>query len=144
MEKENEKKYFICEICHQLTPTECEGSEPNTCADCMPLYIDKPKTKDLRVEGKLDDVFVISSFEKPLRTQISSLKHELKVYRVALRKMANQLNHVYDYEGCVYGDELGNKCKDEKSLTELYLKDAEENLAELEEIFKEVDENNGK
>lgn len=33
-------KYFICEICKNETPIECEGSEPNTCADCMPLDID--------------------------------------------------------------------------------------------------------
>ncbi len=144
MEKENEKKYFICEICHQLTPTECEGSEPNTCADCMPLYIDKPKTIDLRAKEMFNDVFVTSSYEKSLGAEISSLKHELRVYRVALRKMANQLNDIYDCEGCVYGDDLGNKCKDEKGLAELYLKDAEENLAELEKIFKEVDENDGK
>lgn len=31
------KKGFVCEICHCLTPVECEGSEPNTCAMCMPL-----------------------------------------------------------------------------------------------------------
>lgn len=31
------KKSFICEICHCETPVECEGSEPNTCAMCMPL-----------------------------------------------------------------------------------------------------------
>lgn len=31
------KTHFICEICHCITPIECEGSEPNTCADCMPL-----------------------------------------------------------------------------------------------------------
>lgn len=29
--------YFNCEICHQLTPIKCEGSEPNTCAMCMPI-----------------------------------------------------------------------------------------------------------
>ena len=29
--------YFVCEICHSVTPIECEGSEPNTCAMCMPL-----------------------------------------------------------------------------------------------------------
>jgi hypothetical protein len=28
---------FLCEICGCLTPYECEGSEPNTCAMCMPL-----------------------------------------------------------------------------------------------------------
>lgn len=28
---------FTCEICKCLTPNECEGSEPNTCAMCMPL-----------------------------------------------------------------------------------------------------------
>lgn len=31
------KKNFICEICHCETPVECEGSEPNTCAMCMPI-----------------------------------------------------------------------------------------------------------
>lgn len=31
------KDAFICEICHCVTPFECEGSEPNTCADCMPI-----------------------------------------------------------------------------------------------------------
>lgn len=33
-------KNFICEICHCVTPIECEGSEPNTCAACMPLISD--------------------------------------------------------------------------------------------------------
>ena len=28
---------FFCEICGGYTPFECEGSEPNTCAMCMPL-----------------------------------------------------------------------------------------------------------
>ena len=32
------KTHFICEICHCKTPKSCEGSEPNTCAMCMPLY----------------------------------------------------------------------------------------------------------
>ena len=36
------KKYFICEICHCKTPIACEGSEPNTCADCMPIRDDFP------------------------------------------------------------------------------------------------------
>lgn len=27
-------KWFICEICKELTPIECEGKEPNVCADC--------------------------------------------------------------------------------------------------------------
>ena len=31
------KKTFICEICHCETPIECEGSEQNTCAMCMPI-----------------------------------------------------------------------------------------------------------
>lgn len=30
-------KTFICEICGEKTPIECEGSEPNTCAECMPI-----------------------------------------------------------------------------------------------------------
>lgn len=29
---------FTCEICKCVTPKRCEGSEPNTCADCMPLF----------------------------------------------------------------------------------------------------------
>lgn len=28
---------FICEICGEETPISCEGSEPHTCAMCMPL-----------------------------------------------------------------------------------------------------------
>ena len=35
------KKYFICEICGEKTPIECEGSEPNTCAMCMPIDFGK-------------------------------------------------------------------------------------------------------
>ena len=31
------KNSFTCEICKCLTPNKCEGSEPNTCAMCMPL-----------------------------------------------------------------------------------------------------------
>ena len=31
------QKFFICEICGEKTPKDCEGSEPNTCAMCMPL-----------------------------------------------------------------------------------------------------------
>lgn len=33
----SKKRKFVCEICKQKTPVKCEGSEPNTCADCMPL-----------------------------------------------------------------------------------------------------------
>ena len=35
--KNYKKTHFICEICKCLTPVECEGSEPNTCAMCMPI-----------------------------------------------------------------------------------------------------------
>lgn len=35
--KNYKKTHFLCEICGCLTPYECEGSEPNTCAMCMPL-----------------------------------------------------------------------------------------------------------
>ena len=35
--KKYKKTHFLCEICGCLTPYECEGSEPNTCAMCMPL-----------------------------------------------------------------------------------------------------------
>lgn len=35
--KNYKKTHFLCEICGCLTPVECEGSEPNTCAMCMPL-----------------------------------------------------------------------------------------------------------
>ena len=27
---------FKCEICGEITPKECEGGEPNVCADCVP------------------------------------------------------------------------------------------------------------
>lgn len=30
-------EYFICEICGEETPKECEGSFENTCAMCMPI-----------------------------------------------------------------------------------------------------------
>lgn len=29
--------YFHCEICGEKTPVDCEGCEPNTCEDCMPI-----------------------------------------------------------------------------------------------------------
>lgn len=32
------EKTFVCEICGETAPTRCEGSEPNTCAVCMPLF----------------------------------------------------------------------------------------------------------
>lgn len=35
------KGYFMCEICQCFTPIECEGSEPNTCAECMPINIEE-------------------------------------------------------------------------------------------------------
>lgn len=28
---------FICEICGEKVPTDYEGSEPNTCVECMPI-----------------------------------------------------------------------------------------------------------
>lgn len=34
-------KTFICEICGEETPIECEGSEPLTCCDCMPINIEE-------------------------------------------------------------------------------------------------------
>lgn len=35
--KDKKRKTFICEICHCETPIECEGREPCTCAECMPI-----------------------------------------------------------------------------------------------------------
>lgn len=37
---------FVCEICHCLTPLKCEGSEPNACAMCMPIKVEKDKVDD--------------------------------------------------------------------------------------------------
>lgn len=34
--KKKQKDAFVCEICGCITPIECEGTEPNTCAYCMP------------------------------------------------------------------------------------------------------------
>lgn len=36
----NYKQAFVCGICGCLTPKECEGREPNTCAMCMPIFND--------------------------------------------------------------------------------------------------------
>lgn len=36
---------FECEICGEATPKNCEGGEPNVCADCVPT-----KTHDLSTE----------------------------------------------------------------------------------------------
>ena len=37
--KENldEEETFVCEICGEDTPIDCEGTEPHTCAKCMPF-----------------------------------------------------------------------------------------------------------
>lgn len=34
--KKKQKDFFVCEICGCITPIECEGTEPKTCAYCMP------------------------------------------------------------------------------------------------------------
>ena len=39
--KNYKKAHFVCEICDCLTPKEYEGSEPNTCAECMPINIEE-------------------------------------------------------------------------------------------------------
>jgi hypothetical protein len=43
MKKKLKVKTFVCEICHCITPISCEGSEPNTCAMCMPIKVEKDK-----------------------------------------------------------------------------------------------------
>lgn len=42
--QENIKQGFKCEICAQYTPKECEGTEPNTCAICMPVLKEEKPT----------------------------------------------------------------------------------------------------
>lgn len=32
------EQMFVCEICGCHTPKRCEGSVPNTCENCMPLF----------------------------------------------------------------------------------------------------------
>lgn len=32
---------FKCEICGEWTPMGCEGTEPNTCAMCMPYRVEE-------------------------------------------------------------------------------------------------------
>lgn len=32
-------KTFICDICGCITPYECEGNDPETCADCNPVIV---------------------------------------------------------------------------------------------------------
>ena len=41
-ELKGENDTFKCEICGEITPKNCEGGEPNVCADCVPT-----KTHDL-------------------------------------------------------------------------------------------------
>lgn len=43
--KELSNNTFKCEICGEITPKNCEGGEPNVCADCVPT-----KTHDLSTE----------------------------------------------------------------------------------------------
>lgn len=38
------KNYFKCEICGCEVPNKCEGAEPNTCAECVPLDSEKTHT----------------------------------------------------------------------------------------------------
>lgn len=33
---DKDTKCFYCDICGCITPYECEGAEPNVCADCVP------------------------------------------------------------------------------------------------------------
>ena len=42
--KELKGENFKCEICGEITPKNCEGGEPNVCADCVPV-----ETHDLRL-----------------------------------------------------------------------------------------------
>lgn len=42
--KELSNNTFKCEICGEITPKNCEGGEPNVCADCVPV-----ETHDLRL-----------------------------------------------------------------------------------------------
>ncbi len=44
MKKQSRVKTFVCEICHCITPITCEGSEPNTCAMCMPIKVEKDRS----------------------------------------------------------------------------------------------------
>jgi len=33
-------KCFWCDICHSITPYDCEGADPHTCADCNPVRVE--------------------------------------------------------------------------------------------------------
>lgn len=44
--KNYKQAHFVCEICGCLTPKECEGSEPNTCAECMPINIEERRDEN--------------------------------------------------------------------------------------------------
>ena len=65
------KKTFICEICHCETPIECEGSEPNTCAMCMPIDYEFIRYCKARESERLNNLS--TEVEKPCqRAKIGS------------------------------------------------------------------------
>lgn len=69
------KKYFKCEICGCEVPNECEGAEPNTCAECMPLDTEK-MGQIKRNKCEMD------KFPREAETPLKTAQNEPKTARV--------------------------------------------------------------
>lgn len=82
------EKYFVCEICKCETPIECEGREPNTCADCMPPDIkfnalcerNGVKLKKLPQEFVIPPKTAQNKPKSPIGDEVDNILKRIKVF----------------------------------------------------------------
>lgn len=94
------EKYFVCEICKCETPIECEGSEPNTCADCMP--------PDIKFNALCERNGV--KLKKLPREFVIPPKTAQNKPKITTEELSNvlQLRNIEDYKVIIWGKELCN------------------------------------
>ena len=119
-----EPEVFTCEICGTATLKELEGSQPNTCANCMPLGNDIDVLRK-RSSGDMDKLPREDEIRQE-QSKFCKIWHDMKVgdYCVSLE--------FGDYRNVIKG--LLNKMSKEDLIELIW-----ENLSnkELDEIFQE-------